>query len=55
MTNEVESLSVDVVAGPDDAVRFLIRGRQYAPEEISVLVLRKLVEDASKFLGEKVT
>ena len=27
----------------------------YAPEEISALVLRKLVDDAGKFLGEKVT
>ena len=32
-----------------------IEGKQYAPEEISALVLRKLAEDASKFLGEKVT
>ena len=32
-----------------------MRGKQYAPEEISALVLRKLVEDAAKFLGEKVT
>lgn len=44
-----------VVAGPSDAVRFDIRGKQYAPEEVSAMVLRKLVEDASKFLGEKVT
>ena len=35
--------------------RFKIRGKQYAPEEISALVLRKLVEDAAKFLGEQVT
>ena len=36
-------------------MRFEIRGKQYAPEEISALVLRKLAEDASKFLGERVT
>ena len=30
-------------------------GKQYAPEEISAQVLRKLVDDASKYLGEKVT
>ena len=30
-------------------------GRQFAPEEISAEVLRKLVDDASKYLGEKVT
>lgn len=30
-------------------------GKQFAPEEISAQVLRKLVEDASKYLGEQVT
>ena len=30
-------------------------GKQYSPEEISAQVLRKLVDDASKYLGEKVT
>ena len=41
--------------GPNDAVRFEVRGKQYAPEEISALILRKLAEDAGKFLGERVT
>ncbi|MEU0094843.1 molecular chaperone DnaK [Kribbella sp. NPDC006257] len=53
--SEASTVSYDVVAGPDEAVRFNVRGKQYAPEEISAQVLRKLVEDASKFLGEKVT
>jgi molecular chaperone DnaK len=44
-----------VVAGPNDAVRFDIRGKLMAPEEISAIILRKLVDDASKYLGEKVT
>ncbi|MCL6448601.1 MAG: molecular chaperone DnaK [Armatimonadetes bacterium] len=44
-----------VVPGPNDAVRFEIREKKYAPEEISALVLRKLVDDASRYLGEKVT
>ncbi|MBH8574170.1 molecular chaperone DnaK [Nostocaceae cyanobacterium CENA369] len=30
-------------------------GKQFAPEEISAQVLRKLVEDASKYLGETVS
>ncbi len=55
VTSEQSTVSYDVVAGPDDAVRFKIRDKQYAPEEISAQVLRKLAEDASKFLGEKVT
>ncbi len=54
VTSELNAVSFDVVPGPDDAVRFKIQGRLYAPEEISALVLRKLVEDASKFLGEKI-
>lgn len=31
------------------------RSKQFAPEEISAQVLRKLVDDASTYLGEKVT
>jgi molecular chaperone DnaK len=31
------------------------QGKQFAPEEISAQVLRKLIEDASKYLGETVT
>ncbi|HZQ29397.1 MAG TPA: molecular chaperone DnaK [Acidimicrobiales bacterium] len=53
--SETHAVSFDVVAGPDGAVRFKVRDKLYAPEEISALVLRKLVDDASKFLGEKVT
>jgi molecular chaperone DnaK len=55
VSSELNAVSFDVVAGPDGAVRFQVQGRQYAPEEISAQVLRKLAEDASKFLGEKVT
>jgi molecular chaperone DnaK len=52
---EAKIVTYKVVNGPNDAVRFEIRGKQYAPEEISALVLRKLAEDAGKFLGERVT
>jgi molecular chaperone DnaK len=55
VTSELNAVSFDVVPGPDGAARFEIQGKQYAPEEISAQVLRKLAEDASKFLGEKVT
>ena len=36
-------------------MRFEVRGKQYAPEEISALILRKLADDAGKALGERVT
>ncbi len=52
---EAKTVTYKVVKGANDAVRFEIRGKQYAPEEISALVLRKLAEDAAKSLGERVT
>ncbi|HEX3565275.1 MAG TPA: Hsp70 family protein, partial [Acidimicrobiales bacterium] len=55
VASETNAVSFDVVSGPDDMVRFDVRGKLYAPEEISALVLRKLAEDAGKFLGERVT
>ncbi|HEY8460687.1 MAG TPA: molecular chaperone DnaK [Blastocatellia bacterium] len=53
--SEIKNVPYKVVAGPNDAVRFDIQGKQYAPEEISAQVLRKLADDAAKYLGEKVT
>src|SRR3954469_14882901 len=52
---EAKAVAYKVAPGPNDAVRFEIRGKQYAPEEISALVLRKLADDAGKYLGERVT
>ena len=51
---EIKNVPFKVVAGPNDAVRFDIMGKLYAPEEISALVLRKLADDATKYVGEKV-
>src|ERR1700704_5413962 len=53
--SEVKAVSFDVVPGPNGEARFNVREKLHAPEEISALVLRKLTEDAAKFLGEKVT
>src|SRR6478609_2421613 len=55
VSSELTTVSFDVVAGPDGTARFQVNGKPYAPEEISAQVLRKLVDDAGKFLGEKVT
>jgi molecular chaperone DnaK len=52
---EADQVSYDVTAGTEAAVRFTVRGKPYAPEEISAQVLRKLADDAAKHLGEKVT
>ena len=52
---ESKIVSYKVVKGPNEAVRFDVRGKLVAPEEVAAQVLRKLVNDASSYLGEKVT
>jgi molecular chaperone DnaK len=52
---EAKTVSFKVVRGSNDAIRFEVRGKQYAPEEIAAEILRKLAQDAAKQLGEKVT
>ena len=52
---EIKSLPFRVVAGTGDAVRFDVAGKAYSPEEVSAQILRKLADDATRYLGEKVT
>jgi molecular chaperone DnaK len=54
ISDEAKAVSFDVVEGEGGAARFDVRSKQYSPEEISAQVLRKLVDDAGKFLGERV-
>ena len=57
VTNETTEVSYKVLRDSNGNVKLDCpsAGKQYAPEEISAQVLRKLVEDASKYLGETVT
>ncbi|MFE5401961.1 molecular chaperone DnaK [Streptomyces sp. NPDC056580] len=55
VSDEAKAVAYDVVPGENGEARFKVRDKLYAPEEISALVLRKLADDASKQLGERVT
>jgi molecular chaperone DnaK len=55
VTDEAKAVGFDVVEGEGGVVRFKVRDKLYAPEEISAQVLRKLTDDAGKYLGERVT
>ncbi|KAB0242696.1 molecular chaperone DnaK [Microcystis aeruginosa EAWAG127a] len=57
VTNEATEVSYKTVQDGNGNVKLdcPAQGKQFAPEEISAQVLRKLVEDASKYLGETVT
>ncbi|MCA9882337.1 MAG: molecular chaperone DnaK [Anaerolineae bacterium] len=54
---EAERLPYEVVAGPsgDARVRVPATGKEYAPQEISAMILGKLKKDAEAYLGEDVT
>lgn len=52
---EMKIVPYTVVKGENNSVRVEVEGKEYAPEEISAQILRKLAQDASSWLGEKVT
>ena len=54
-TTERSRISYGSVAGRDDTVDVLIRGKAYTPQEISAMILQKLKLDAEAYLGESVT
>ncbi|MBP9675385.1 MAG: molecular chaperone DnaK [Anaerolineaceae bacterium] len=55
--NERKMVPFQVIAGPmkDARVHIPVTNRDYAPQEISAMILAKLKADAEAFLGEKVT
>lgn len=56
VTNETTEVSYKVINdGTSVRLDCPAEGKKFAPEEISAQVLRKLVEDASKYIGETVT
>ncbi|MFB2920171.1 MULTISPECIES: molecular chaperone DnaK [Aerosakkonema] len=57
VTHEATEVSYKVLRDGNGNVKLdcPAQGKQFAPEEISAQVLRKLVDDASKYLGETIT
>ncbi len=53
--SEIKLVPYKVVKAPNGDARVEIRGKQYAPPEISAMILRKLKEAAEAYLGEKVS
>jgi molecular chaperone DnaK len=53
--NEEEKIvPYKVVGGPDELVKVEAHGKDYAPPEVSAMILRKLAEAAQDYLGEEV-
>jgi len=55
VTEEMKMVPFRIVAGPGNAVRVRIRGKDYSPEQISAYILQKMKQSAEDYLGEKVT
>jgi molecular chaperone DnaK len=55
VSEEMKIVPYEVVKGPNDDVRVKAEGKEYAPPEISAMILQKLKTDAEAYLGEQVT
>ncbi len=55
VSEEMKIVPYEVVKGPNDDVRVKAGGEEYAPPEISAMILQKLKTDAESYLGEAVT
>jgi molecular chaperone DnaK len=54
VSEEMKIVPYEVVKGPNDDVRVKAGGKEYAPPEISAMILQKLKADAESYLGEQV-
>src|ERR687887_1536 len=55
VTEEMTIVPYEVVKGPNEDVRVKAGDKEYAPPEISAMILQKLKADAEAYLGEQVT
>jgi molecular chaperone DnaK len=55
VNEEMTIVPYEVVKGPNADVRVNAEGKQYAPPEISAMILQKLKTDAEAYLGEPVS
>jgi molecular chaperone DnaK len=55
VTEEMTIVPYEVVKGPNEDVRVKAGGKEYAPPEISAMILQKLKADAEAYLGEEVS
>ncbi len=55
VTEEMKIVPYEVVKGPNEDVRVQAAGTEYAPPELSAMILQKLKRDAEAYLGEEVT
>jgi molecular chaperone DnaK len=55
VSEEMKIVPYEVVKGPNDDVRVKVEDHEYAPPEISAMILQKLKTDAEAYLGEQVT
>jgi molecular chaperone DnaK len=55
VSEEMKIVPYEVVKGPNDDVRVKAGDQEYAPPEISAMILQKLKTDAEAYLGEQVT
>ena len=55
VSEEMKIVPYEIVSGPNGDVRVKVGDKEYAPPEISAMILQKLKADAEAYLGETIT
>src|ERR671924_732187 len=55
VSEEMKIVPYEVVAGPNGDARVKVGDKEYAPPEISAMILQKMKTDSEAYLGETVT
>jgi molecular chaperone DnaK len=54
VNSEEKTVPFEIIGGPDELVRVKIHAKEYAPPEVSAMILRDLKATAERYLGESV-
>ena len=54
IADNLKELPYDVAAGKNGEISIIINSKNYSPQQIAALILKKLKDDATLYLGEKI-
>lgn len=53
--SDLKNIPFDVKEGSDGGILIVVDGKEYKPEQISAFILKKIKDDAEKYLGESIS
>lgn len=53
--NLIKSLTYEITSGKDGNIQIVLDKKNYSPQQISAMIIKKLKNDAESYIGEKIT